>query len=122
MRIEKRYWIISFDEIVMAIRKVFNELKVSIVKEDLEENNRFLYRAIGKIDTGSTILQVKVKMTSKMRFTSWLKGFGKFPETHFTLDIEPLREKLGSIVEKQVEELARRIELRLWLILPGHAG
>ncbi|MBS7643766.1 hypothetical protein KEJ26_04265 [Candidatus Bathyarchaeota archaeon] len=106
----------------MAVRKVFNELKVSIVKEDLKKNNRFLYTAIGKIDTGSTILQLKVKMIGRMRFNQWLKGFGKFSETHFTLDIEPTKGKRISIIEKQVEELARRIELRLWLILPGHAG
>jgi len=122
MRIEKKYWILSFDEIVAAIRKVFDELKVSIAKEDLEENDRCSYRAVGKIDVNSSILQVKVRMTSKMRFISWLRGFGKFPETHFILDIEPPKGKHDFIIEKQVEELARYIELRLWLILPGHAG
>jgi len=122
MRIEKKYWILSFDEIVAAIRNVFDELKISIAEEDLEKNNRCSYRAIGKIDTGSSILQVKVKMTSKMHFSSWLRGFGKFPETYFILDIEPPKGKHDFIIEKQVEELARHIESRLWLILPGHAG
>jgi len=122
MRIEKKYRVLSFDEIVAAIRKVFDELKVSIAKEDLEEDNRCSYRAVGKIDTGSGILQIKVRMTSKMRFISWLRGFGKFPETHFILDIESSKGKYVFIVEKQVEELARYIELRLWLILAGHAG
>jgi len=122
MRIEKKYWLLSFDEIVTAIRKVFDELKVSIAKEDLEEDNQCSYRAVGKINAGSSILQIKVRMVSKTRFISWLQGFGKFPETHFILDIESSKRKHDFVIEKQVEELARYIELRLWLILPGHAG